>query len=159
MVHDPQGFSCILRAWRRRYIDVCQFRGAWWGVSMLAVVLSGCADPGDKLGPTIYRDGVGANGPLAYRQGPRWLAMGQFGCATCHGVDGRGLTVRSGSVVGVVPPITAAVLDARGYDTLRLRRAIVEGMSADGRQLSDYMPRWQIDEREMAALLDVLAGL
>lgn len=121
--------------------------------------LFGCSGPDSDLGERIYRDGRGEQGVLSYRQGPRWLAHGNFGCVTCHGKDGQGRVVQAGSIAGSAPPVTRAALRDRGYDDAGLRRAIIDGIAADGRTFSYYMPRWQLSEPEWQALLDYLAGL
>lgn len=113
------------------------------------------ADP-LTLGRQIYRQGIGADAPLSYRLGPTWLRSAGGGCAVCHGTEREGRTVQVGKVSGSAPALTAAVLAARGYDADALRRAIGEGWSVDGRSLDRYMPRWQLDTRDMQALITYL---
>lgn len=121
--------------------------------------LAGCERPGDPLGRQIYNSGKGQQGRVAYTQGPGWLARGSFGCATCHGDEGQGRFVQAGLAAGAAPPLTADALRARAYDEARLRRAITDGVAADGREMSYYMPRWRLGERELQALVDHLATL
>lgn len=124
----------------------------------LPVVLAGCI--GDRsLGEALFFEGRGERARVAYSQGPDWLSHGAFGCATCHGRDGAGRTVRAGRVIGSAPPITAAALSARGYGPQGLRRALVEGLTPEGRALNAYMPRWSMSEEEFRALSEFLADL
>lgn len=111
------------------------------------------------LGETIFFEGRGELGRVAYSQGPDWLAYGEFGCASCHGRDGAGRSVRAGKVIGTAPPITAAVLSVRGYDQQGLRRALAEGMTPEGRSLNAYMPRWSMSHTELTAPREFLADL
>ena len=121
----------------------------------MALVTVACSGPEVAPGERIYLTGEGHDGRVAYRRGPRWLSRGQFGCAVCHAADGAGRFVQAGAA----PAITARALAARGYDAAALSRAIRDGVAADGRALSYYMPRWQLDTAEMHALLAHLDGL
>lgn len=77
----------------------------------------------------------------------------------CHGVEGQGRVVQAGTLTGAAPALTSDVLKARGYDKQSLRRAIVDGLDPSGRQLSYYMPRWVLSDREMLALQGFLETL
>jgi hypothetical protein len=125
----------------------------------LAVLLTGCDGRDEEPGEKIYRDGRGVRDSIGFSQGPRWLSHGTFGCATCHGEQGQGRFVRAGMIAATAPPVSYRALRARGYDRAALRRAITEGVSVEGRLLSDYMPRWRLDAVELEALLDYLETL
>jgi len=124
----------------------------------LLAVSAGCTQH-KPLGESIFHDGRGEHGRLAFAQGPKWLAHGAFGCATCHAPDGTGRTVRAGKISGSAPSITAGALLAKGYDRQLLRRALAQGTSPDGRLLNGYMPRWSMTDAEFTALADFMAGL
>jgi len=130
---------------------------------LLSVVVSsamiGCTPAGHDLGESIYQAGEGAHGTLSFRRGPPWLSRTTAGCAVCHGRRGEGRTVRAGTASGSAPPLTASALASRGYDAAGLRRAITEGVGPGGRRLADYMPRWELDEVELEALLTYLQTL
>ncbi|MCB1775204.1 MAG: c-type cytochrome [Gammaproteobacteria bacterium] len=126
---------------------------------LLAGLLAACTGPTNSLGERLYLDGRGQQGKVAFSRGPRWLSRGDFGCATCHGEHGEGRFVRAGTIAASAPPVSRLVLRARGYDRETLRRAITEGVSAEGRALSDYMPRWRLDADESSALIDYLETL
>jgi mono/diheme cytochrome c family protein len=124
-----------------------------------ALTAAGCGPSGSELGRTIYRDGVGLEGRLAYTQGPDWLRFAGSGCAVCHGDRGQGLTVQAGAVVGAAPAITWTALAARGYDEAALRHALTDGVDPHGREFHYYMPRWTLSADEMDALLAYLRAL
>lgn len=127
-------------------------------VLLLPLILACEQDP-RELGERIYHSGTGLDGRLAYQQGPGWLRHTRHGCAVCHGPAGQGKVVRAGEVTGAAPAVTADALRARGYDATSLRRVIRDGVSPEGRALHYYMPRWQLQEPEMQALLDYLGRL
>lgn len=126
---------------------------------LAAALAAGCGRGEESLGRQIYHDGVGANGRLAYTQGPEWLRFVTEGCAVCHGRSGEGLVVKAGEVTGAAPALTRAALAERGYDGPALRRAITSGVAPGGRELQAYMPRWSMSESELDALLAYLDTL
>lgn len=105
--------------------------------------------PGDRTA-----DAVRAGNPV----GPDQVA-----CANCHGRSGQG--VREGGQAA--PPIHGeALATARAgfparpaYTPATLARAIREGIAADGRALSVLMPRYQLSDEVLSALLAHLEGL
>lgn len=136
---------------------VCLFFG------MLAVpllpLLHGCSDSGVSPGRAIYERAEGINGPLKYTEGPEWLAFVDGGCVVCHGRRGEGLTAKAGDVTGSAPPVRWAILIAGGYDEESVRTAITKGLRHDGTPLHYYMPRWQMTDEELDALMAYLRGL
>jgi len=126
----------------------------------LAIALAaGCQRGGPPLGQRIYDDGVGHNGRIAYTQGPHWLQFAKSGCAVCHGARGQGLTVQASGVTGVAPAVTWAALEERGYDEATLRSALTTGVDPHGREFQYYMPRWELSEAELDALVAHLQAL
>jgi hypothetical protein len=144
------------------------------------------ADPvpdSSGIGEAIYRDGRLADG--ASLKGERVGAMPMLGanaaCAKCHGRSGLG------KIEGkfVIPPIAGRILlhpgvriiheadlhgdpmhhmpptprDRKAYDDASLARAIREGIDPDGRELDYLMPRFDIDDASMRALVDYLKNL
>jgi hypothetical protein len=127
-------------------------------VCAAALLIVGCGDSRD-LGSSIYRDGIGLDGPLGYTEGPAWLAFTDSGCAVCHGESGEGLTARAGDITGTAPPVTYATLTEKGYSDQAIRRAITDGVAHNGAPLHHYMPRWDLTEEELDALVDHLKKL
>lgn len=129
-------------------------------------------------GEAIFRRGQLDNGRLVQarsRTGTRLEGMGAA-CANCHRRSGLGaIEGRS-----TVPPIAGRylfqsptergeasalpyVVGIRGnrvaYTDATLARAIRDGVDAGGNALGSLMPRFELDDREMAALVDYLKGL
>jgi mono/diheme cytochrome c family protein len=125
----------------------------------------GTTDP-LALGERIFEQGIGTDGqPIPRTGGFGMMASG--GCASCHGADGHGRT----TMMFTTPNITyanltdpAGMLDPDGtrgttYTDDLIRRAIVEGLDADGETLSSGMPRWQLTDEDWADLLLELKAL
>ncbi|HEX9052428.1 MAG TPA: hypothetical protein VF841_18015 [Anaeromyxobacter sp.] len=118
------------------------------------------------LGQRIFDTGIGTNGlPIARTGG--YMMMGSSGCATCHGYDGLGRI----TMMFTTPNITYANLTdpagmlapdgTRGttYTDDLIRRAVTQGLDADGAPLSTVMPRWQLGDLDWADLLLYLKAL
>ena len=129
-------------------------------------------------GQDIFRQGVLPNG--AVLRGERLAGSGLDGaaaaCVNCHRRSGLGAS--EGRIV--IPPITGKYLfrahstnirdmdmpHVPGYRSVRepytdasLARVIREGIGPNGRFLSDLMPRFKLNEEDMAALIDYLKQL
>lgn len=151
------------------------------GLSALAILWctagSSAAQDGN-LGEAIYRKGVLPSG--AALQGVREAGVSVKGiaaaCINCHRSSGLGTT--EGQIV--VPPIIGKYLlrahstnvkdmslpHVAGYRSTRepytdttLARAIRQGLSANGRELSYLMPRFELDDASMGALIEYLKVL
>jgi len=125
----------------------------------ILLLSAGCGSRERSLGERIYLDGAGTEGRLLYTQGPEWLRLAGVGCVACHGERGEGLVVRASGVTGAAPAVGWKALQRRGYDEMTLRRALAEGVDPQGRELHYYMPRWDLDETELSALLSYLKQL
>jgi hypothetical protein len=133
-------------------------------------------------GESIYRQGIRPSGaPL---QGVRQTAAvtlqgADAACVRCHQRSGLG-TSEGYNLTVTIPPITGAYLfrsrDARTkeaplpfvewmrgtrdpYTDATLARAIREGLDSQGRAMSDLMPRFPLNDTEMAALIEYLKQL
>jgi len=85
-------------------------------------------------------------------------------CATCHGQGGRGGTVQIMMQAYEVPNITWPVLtsttdDRSAYNEVTAKRAITEGLDADGGQLEYPMPRWQMSDSNLNDLVGFIKTL
>lgn len=156
-------------------------------VLALAGLVAGCDGSGMGMGPMmggrpgpttfssngerIYFTGTSASGrPIALQGGDMRMQMHGGGCATCHGADRRGGARMMPRVWVVAPPITPEALfgdheaDGGGhaaheeYDQASLARTITRGVDPTGRPLDSAMPRWTMDERDLADLLRYLGA-
>ncbi len=123
--------------------------------------------PGDaQSGERIFDQGTGPGGqPIPRTDGVGMMNMNS--CASCHGLDGH----RQHMMMFSAPDITYANLTdpagmiepdgTRGetYTDALIRRAVVDGIGADGQPLDTSMPRWQLDEQEWTDLLAYLKTL
>jgi Cytochrome c len=155
------------------------------GLVALAVVtpLQGAAADAAVSGEAIYLRGVLSSGaPL---EGKREAAGGdaqgsnaqgaQAACVNCHQRSGLGTTEGNTTI----PPITGEYLfwspghdagtglpyvesmhgNRAPYSDATLARAIREGLDSQGRPLSYLMPRYALDDADMAALIEYLKKL
>jgi hypothetical protein len=136
------------------------------------------APASDPLGERIYLGGVLADGSVlrGTRESGPAVAGADAACVNCHRRSGLGWSEGRSSV----PPITGQFLfharassreeldlpflaSARSnrdaYTEETLARAIRQGIGVDGKPLSYLMPRYQLDDASMAALVGYLRGL
>ncbi len=118
------------------------------------------------LGQRIFDTGIGASGQPIVRTGGAGMMM-TAGCASCHGYDGLGRV----TMMFTTPNITyanltdpAGMVDPDGsrgptYTDDLIRRAITQGVDADGSALSTTMPRWQLSDDDWSDLLLFLKSL
>jgi mono/diheme cytochrome c family protein len=117
-----------------------------------------------SVGERIYLTGVGGSGSaIAYvapalSQGA--LRRGGGGCASCHGVQGRGATV-SMMMMGTItaPDIRYQSLISAGFTDARIREAITGGLDETGSPLDPAMPRWQMSDSDVTAVIAYLKTL
>ncbi|HLI25833.1 MAG TPA: c-type cytochrome [Chloroflexota bacterium] len=140
------------------------------GIAGLALLSAGVVGPRARLadaaarGAWIFRTGTTPDGrPLTYRGG----MMMRLSCADCHGLDGRGLR----TPMFVSPDITyrnltdpAGMLEPDGtrgptYTDELIRRAVTQGIDAEGKPLAWPMPRWLLSDAEWQDLLAYLKTL
>ncbi len=93
--------------------------------------------------------------------------MMQASCASCHGANGQGLS----TPMSVSPNISyhnltdpAGMLEPDGtrgmkYTDALTRRAVTQGVDAEGQPLNPIMPRWQLTDAEWSDLLAYLETL
>ena len=115
-------------------------------------------------GEWIFQTGTDPSGqPIAYSGG---MMMGAP-CASCHGANGHGLR----TPMFVSPNITyrnltdpAGMLEPNGtrgptYTDELIRRAVTQGIDAEGKPLDWPMPHWQLTNAEWNDLLAYLQTL
>jgi len=142
--------------------------GYRWGPTATACGGTGGGPIGDPLaiGERIFDWGIGADGQPIARTGGYGMMM-TSGCASCHGSDGHGLH----TMMLTTPNITYPNLTdpsgmhepdgSRGptYTDELIRRAVVQGIDADGSTLDTGMPRWQMSDQDWDGLLLFLKTL
>jgi len=120
--------------------------------------LPGYDRPFKSLGEQIYYTGVSLNGPIPFSGGPMWLRMRGGGCVSCHGITGRGgVPVMMGTAIPA--DISTQALKEHHYTDALIKRAVVQGIDEDGEPLNWTMPRWQMSEADLNALIDYLKKL
>jgi len=156
-----------------------------WRIAAAALVALAVVTPLQRAaagpavsGESIYLRGVlGSGAPLEGKREDAGVdAQGaQAACVNCHQRSGLGSTEGSNTI----PPITGEYLfwspdhDAGAglpyvesmhgnrapYSDATLARAIREGLDSQGRPLSYLMPRYALDDADMAALIEYLKKL
>ena len=135
------------------------------------VILATCA-----VVPTSYAASIDA-GEAIYRSGTRSdgspvratvrtdvnVSASVVACESCHrrsGLGGAEGRIRTPPIAGAqLFAARAAPLARPAYDERSLRRALVEGIGADGKALDPLMPRYRLDETETRALAGYLRRL
>ena len=118
----------------------------------------------EARGTWIFQTGTDPNGqPIPYSGG----MMMRASCASCHGADGHGLR----TPMFVSPNVAyrnltdpAGMREPDGshgptYTDGLIRRAVTQGMDAEGKSLAWPMPRWQLTDVEWSDLLAYLKTL
>src|SRR5437879_4265768 len=143
-------------------------------VLMWACALS-AAPPSPSSGEALYRRGQLPSGePVqALRQGGATIRGADAACVNCHRRSGLGssegritippiagpyLFIARGKSLELqgVPFVDTERINHEAYTDESLARAIREGIGANGKPLNYLMPRYQIDDATMAALIDYL---
>ena len=118
------------------------------------------SSPGER----IFLTGVGGDGRAiahtASGVARSSLMMGGGGCASCHGADGRGGTLRTMSGAAVkAPDVTYGALVKSGFTDATIRRAMLSGLDESGKPLDAAMPRWQMLPVDLGATIAYLKEL
>ena len=121
---------------------------------------SGATSDGQRL----YLTGVGVDGQAVPHSAPPVsrgaLMMGGGGCGSCHGANGRGGTIQMMMGPAIkAPDITYAALIKAGFTDATIQAAIRDGLDETGKPLKAAMPRWQMSEPELNAMIAYLKVL
>ena len=119
-------------------------------------------------GQRLYLEGLGVSGKAirATVQGDVPLSGTQVTCQSCHGRSGMG-TIESGRIPPAIagpwlfaPDIRTRTQRQRpAYTAKTLARAVRDGIDAAGKPLAPLMPRFQLGDRDLAALTAYLRQL
>jgi mono/diheme cytochrome c family protein len=115
-------------------------------------------------GQRLYLTGVGVNGQVVAHSAPPVsqgaLMMGGGGCGSCHGANGRGRTIQMMMGPAIkAPDVTYAALIKAGFTDATISAAIRDGLDETGKPLKDAMPRWQMGEADLNAMVAYLKVL
>lgn len=117
---------------------------------------------GVALGKQIFTKGIGSSGKhLAFTEGSDRFKAHPEGCAGCHKPDGSGRKLKT----HIIPAIKYSALfePQNGKPALftmkTIHNPIEGGLRADGKPLKKMMPRWQMSNDELQALVDYLKTL
>lgn len=163
---------------RSTYVGVVLIAVGLFGVA--AVIGTGCTGAGSlgvrpaaqSLGGEIFLYGTDSGRAIPRQGGIGMMGGLGSGCADCHGVDGRGRRV-SRMMMGSfeAPNIRWSTLTstdmqhAEGetphppFDRDSFARALREGVDPGGGELKSAMPRWQVNDAQVDALMEYLKGL
>jgi len=153
-------------------LKIDAFKGIACVLAILFVSISSAHAAASKdlvaAGKRLYLEGLGVSGKTirATVQGDVSLSGAQVTCQSCHGRSGMG-TVESGKIP---PAIAGKFLFTPDYRTLNKRqrpvytektlaKAIRGGIDAAGQPLDPLMPRFQLDDNDVKALIAYLRQL
>jgi len=118
---------------------------------------------GVGLGERIFLTGTDENGNLIPRSGVTGMMGSAVACASCHGPDARGRTLRMMMSQVEVPDIRWSALTAppadpaeKAFDPDSFFRAVTQGIDPEGGTLKAPMPRWDLTQTESDALIEYL---
>lgn len=144
-------------------------------LAALAVLLAATAACGlgqrsySSNGERIFFTGVNSRGERISYEGGFGMMMGmtRASCAQCHGSDGQGRR----TMMFTTPNITyrnltdpEGMLEPDGerghtYSDDMIRRAITQGLDAEGEPLDSAMPRWRMNDQDLNDAIDYLKTL
>lgn len=149
-------------------------RGIWVfaGLALILALAAACGLGQRSFGSDgerIFFTGTNSRGERISYDGGAGMMMGMMraNCAQCHGDDGRGRR----TMMFTTPNITYRNLtDPQGmlepdgerghtYTEATIKRAITQGLDAEGEPLDSRMPRWGMDEQDLGDLVDYLKTL
>lgn len=132
------------------------------------LVSSKAAETTLNLGRALYEQGRGVgNREIQGTLGSGVELSGSAAaCANCHGRDGRGVSegglrapdIRWSTLTDRFAPVRQGVV-AVPYDQSNLAQTLATGQRPDGSMLSPAMPRFDLTEDEIAALVEQLIAL
>lgn len=126
---------------------------------------SGFQSNGERIYFTATSD---SGNPILASMGMMTMHGGMMSCATCHGANGKGGSGRMMMWIYEAPDIRYSTLateghgehaDEKPYDDELLKRAITQGIDADGDRLDPPMPIWQMSDEDLNDLIAFLKTL
>jgi mono/diheme cytochrome c family protein len=143
---------------------------------------SSSADTSVSNGGKIYNTSVDENGNEITNTGGPYSGMmmmgGHLACASCHGSDGKGGEHYMMMQEMNAPDIRWKVLtgemkgegqteedyklqkeEHKGYDFEMFKKGVVDGKHPDGEDTKPGMPRWNISDEDLRAVMNYLKSL
>lgn len=126
---------------------------------------AGGVDPLLEAGRTIYQTAYRTDGSpvIALVQQDVPLPAGVGACTTCHRRSGIGVAEGGSRSLNLTAPYLFAPTTKPpirpAYDEDSIRRALTEGIAADGRKLDDLMPHYSVNADDVRALTAYLRTL
>jgi mono/diheme cytochrome c family protein len=118
---------------------------------------------GTALGERIFLTGADESGRPIPRSGVTGMMGPVVACASCHGSDARGRTIRMMMGQIQAPDIRWSTLTAPptdpgdvAFDPDRFFQAVTQGIDPNGSSLKVFMPRWELTRAESDALTEYL---
>jgi hypothetical protein len=160
------------------FITGCSVFGR--GISSPQSPASGGENASVANGEQIYFTSIDAEGNrIPYKGGPDFggMMMGSYlTCASCHGPEARGGVHMMHMQVMDAPDIRYVALSNEeheqgqeqgeehtdqhsDYDLEDFRQAVVQGKHPDGDPLDEDMPRWQMNDKDLADLFAFLKSI
>jgi len=132
----------------------------WWGLRPSQV-----RDPVLERGRALYLEGRRADGQrvAATVLGDVPVSGAQAPCASCHGRSGMGTSERGNQSPPIAGPLlfdaAERIQEGPPYTEATLARAVREGVRSSGKPLDPLMPRYTLDDGDVAALAAYLRTL
>jgi hypothetical protein len=162
----------------RKAMSACVVAAVFLSCLLIAPTGHARDDPAADVGEAIYRRGVLGSGQAldATREAGLHMQGADAACANCHRRSGFGS--KEGRIS--IPPVSARYLfrqraasaedldlpyvesmrgDRDPYTDATLARAIRDGLDSEGKPLSYLMPRFALNDADMAALIGYLKRL
>jgi len=149
-------------------------------IGLVAVFVLNSAGPGslvfrpaaESLGEEIFLYGSDGGRAIRRRGDIGMMGGSGLGCADCHGTDARGGRVSMMMMGNFEAPdvrwgtLTSSDMEHEEgetphppFDRESFARALREGVDPGGGDLESPMPRWQVNDAQVDALIDYLKGL
>jgi cytochrome c oxidase subunit 2 len=149
--------------WREESMNKFRKLLVYLFLAILSVLVVSCSAEYKSNGERIFFTATSSSGKPIYSQSFTMM-QGRIACVNCHGVDGRGGNVRIMMTSFDAPNITWAELtgqheDHAPYTEATIKDAITKGLEPNGKELENYMPRWQIGADDLNDLLSFLKTL
>ncbi|MHB0976109.1 MAG: c-type cytochrome [Candidatus Aquicultorales bacterium] len=129
-------------------------------ILVLVLPYRGSSEGFSSDGQRIYYTLTSENERISFEEGPLWYEANRGGCVVCHAPDARGSEIPMGG--GFRAPdiryreLTRQRGDQPGHTQATIKKAITQGVAADGTDLNNNMPRYQMTDGDVNDVIDFL---